>query len=51
MGEREAMEPENEKGVGKRRLDKGGHLSPSTGIGWRETGGADGHTGTRTQRR
>ena len=44
------MEPENGKGVGKRGLDKGGHLSPSTGIGWRETGRAGGYTGTCTQR-
>ena len=49
-GEKEAMEPGNGKGVGKRQLDKGGHLSPSTGIGWRETGRAGGHTGTCTQR-
>ena len=46
-----AMEPENGKGVGKRGLDNGGHLSLSTGTGWRETGRAGGHTGTCTQRR
>lgn len=48
---REVMEAENGKGVGKRGLAKGWHLSPSTGTGWRETGRAGGHTGTCTQRR
>ena len=50
MREKEAMKPENEKGVGKRGPGKGGQLSPSLGTGEREIRGGGRHTDTHTHR-